>query len=67
MLLMTSMNKWAVAHSAMRAAAASLAALIGIAIVSPVAAEEADAKAIFKTMSDFLVARSHVRRLRCNT
>lgn len=57
MLLTTSMNNWAVAHRAMRAAAASLAALIGVAIVSPVGAEEADAKAIFKTMSDFLVGQ----------
>lgn len=51
------MNSWAFEHNSVRAAA-SLAALIGIAVVSPVAAEEADAKAIFKAMSDFLVGQN---------
>jgi hypothetical protein len=57
MLPTKSLNSWAVGHKPMCAAAALLAALMGVAVVSPVAAEEADAKAIFKTMSDFLVGQ----------
>lgn len=54
-MFQTSMSNWRVAQRVV--CTALLAGLASVAVVSPVAADEADAKVIFKTMSDFLVGQ----------